>query len=44
MVYLVRAGLAMATDERIRMGLRTIEATRVRITEARRRAPMESGA
>jgi hypothetical protein len=34
MVELVRAGLATATAERIVMGPRTIEVTRVRITDA----------
>jgi len=38
MVELVRAGLATATAERVVAGRRTIEVTRVRITEAGRRA------
>jgi hypothetical protein len=38
MVELVRAGLAMATAERIVAGGRTVEVARVRITEAGRRA------
>ena len=37
MIDLVRAGLATATAERIRMGPRTIAVARVRITEAGRK-------
>jgi hypothetical protein len=38
MVELVHAGLAMATGERVVAGRKTIEVTRVRITEAGRQA------
>jgi hypothetical protein len=37
LVEMVRAGLATATPERIRMGPKTIEVARVRITEAGRK-------
>jgi hypothetical protein len=42
MVELVRAELATATAERVVAGRRTIEMTRVRITEVGRRALVQS--
>jgi hypothetical protein len=42
MVELVRAGLAMATADRVVAGRRTIKVARVRITEAGRRALAET--
>jgi len=42
-IELVRAGLAMATVERMVAGGKSIEVARVRITEAGRRALSERG-
>ena len=42
MVDLVGEGLASTTEERVRAGKQTLEVTRVRITEAGRRALQDS--
>jgi hypothetical protein len=42
MVELVGEGLASTTEERVRAGKQTLEVTRARITDARRRALADS--